>query len=218
MADIINTNSASLTVMILSPYSQFFNFFSSKNKANDRNQHATFCFGLMNYTYRMPRAFLKESLICFQTADRWPRGHNVRWRELDPERAALKCDYILFILNSHKASRLDDTLPSCQSMCHCKLGSLTTPDGGKIIIIKKSTKGNSSSPWQVALPTNYLFPLRPQRRGVHLHWRCRAPLPLPPSSSHKILLHYISGECHKFCLFFFSRPKECAKKCELTCT
>lgn len=79
MADIIYTNSAALTMMILSPYSQFFfYFFSSKNKANDRNQHATFCFELMNYTYRMPHAFLKERLICFQTADRWPRGHNVR--------------------------------------------------------------------------------------------------------------------------------------------
>lgn len=47
------------------------------------------------------------------------------------------------------------------------------------------------------------FPSAPPRRGVHLRRRCRALLPLPPSSSHKILLHYILGECHKFCLFFF---------------
>lgn len=131
---------------------------------------------------------------------------SLRWRELDPERAALKCDYILFILNLHKALRLDNTLPSCQSRCQCKLGSLKTPDEGKIKKIKKkSTKENSSSHWQVALPINYLFSLHLQHRGVHLRWRCHAPLPLPSSSSHKILLHYISGECHKFCHFLPQR-------------
>lgn len=56
----------------------------------------------------------------------WDEGnYNLKWQI-----AALKCDDILFILNPHKALRLDETLPSCQSRCHRKLGSLTTPDGG----------------------------------------------------------------------------------------
>lgn len=156
----------------------------------------------MNYIYRMSRAFLNILFSnCLQMTPRlW--CHSVKrtrsWKSCP--KLWLYC--ILFILNSHKAFRLDNTLPSCQSRCHCKLDSLTTPDGGEI------NKGELFITLAGRSPHKLLFSFHPQRRGVHLRWRCRAPLPLPPSSSHKILLHYISENVTKFAIFF---PKECAK-------
>lgn len=57
-------------------------------------------------------------------------------------------------------------VPDGQSRCHCKLGSLMTPDWETLL--GKSTKENSSSSWQVGFFTNYLFPSI-RHRGVHLH-------------------------------------------------
>lgn len=72
-----------------------------------------------------------------------------------------------FILNT-QSFKNGPALPDCQSRCHCKLCSLTTPDWETLL--GKSTKGNSSSSWQVGLFTNYLFPsIRHTREFTCIH-------------------------------------------------
>lgn len=135
---------------------------------------------------------------------------SLRGRQLDSDKAALKCDSTLFILNLHKAFRLDDTLPSCQSRCHYKLGSHTTPDGGKI---KKINEGE-------------LF--------ITLAGCSRHKLHSPPHAGEftcvagaTLRCHFLPAHLIKYC-FITSRenvtnfaifpPQRMCKKCELTCT
>lgn len=110
--------------------------------------------------YRMPIAFLKESLIYLQILSySKPRGNDVTQRRgitFANDRELLSKHNDILYFKHTQSFKNGLPLPDCQSRCHCKLCSLMTPDWETLL--GKSTKKNSSSSWQVGLFTNYLFP------------------------------------------------------------